>query len=59
LIFKQINKTFNIIALNYWSEYVQCYELQEMMRQDDINFTNILNKFKIVRNNWRHKIYEQ
>jgi hypothetical protein len=26
-IFKPITNTLNIIALNYWLEYVQCYEL--------------------------------
>jgi hypothetical protein len=46
-IFKQISNTSNTIASNYWSEYVQCYELQEVMWQD-INFLNILNRFKIV-----------
>jgi hypothetical protein len=30
-ILKPITNTFNIIALNYWLEYVQCYELQEVM----------------------------
>jgi hypothetical protein len=47
-IFKPITNTFNIIVLNFWLEYVQCYELQEVMWQDDINFINILNKFKII-----------
>ncbi len=47
-IFKPITNTFNTIALNYWLEYVQCYELQEMMWQDDINFINILNRFQIA-----------
>jgi hypothetical protein len=26
-IFKPITNTLNIILLNYWLEYVQCYEL--------------------------------
>ncbi len=45
-IFKPITNTFNTIALNYyWLKYVQCYELQEVMQQDDINFSNyIINK---------------
>jgi hypothetical protein len=31
-ILKPITNIFNIIALNdYWLEYVQCYELQEVM----------------------------
>jgi hypothetical protein len=45
-IFKPITNIFNTIALNYWLKYVQCYELQEVMRQDDVNFINILNRFK-------------
>ncbi len=36
-IFKPITNTFNTIALNYWLEYVQCYELQGVMQQNDIN----------------------
>jgi hypothetical protein len=43
--FKQINNIFNTIASNYQSKYVQDYELQEGMRQGDINFINILNIF--------------
>jgi hypothetical protein len=46
--FKLITNTFNIIAFNYWLEYVQCYELQKVMWQDDINFINILNRFQIA-----------
>jgi hypothetical protein len=45
-IFKPITNTFNTIALNYWLKYVQCYELQGMMSQNDINFINILNRFR-------------
>jgi hypothetical protein len=45
-IFKPIANTFNNITLNYWLKYVQCYELQEVMRQDDINFINIFNRFR-------------
>ncbi len=44
-IFKQINNIFNTIASNYWSKYVQGYEVQEGMWQDDINFINLLNRF--------------
>jgi hypothetical protein len=30
-ILKPITNIFNIIVLNYWLEYVQCYELQGVM----------------------------
>jgi hypothetical protein len=45
-VFKPITNTFNTIALNYWLEYVHCYELEKVMQQDDMNFINILNRFK-------------
>ncbi len=42
-IFK-ITNTFNIIAISYWSKYVQCYKLQ-VMWQNNIDSINILNRF--------------
>ncbi len=45
-IFKPITNIFNTIVLNHQLEYVQGYELQEVMWQNDINFINILNRFR-------------
>jgi hypothetical protein len=45
-IFKPITNIFN--TLNYSSKYVQCYELQKVMRQHNIHFINIINRFRIA-----------
>jgi hypothetical protein len=44
--FQTNNQHFN--TLNYSSKYVQCYELQEVMWQNNIHFINILNRFRIA-----------
>jgi len=30
---------------NLWHENIKCYKLKQVMRQNDINFINILNRF--------------
>ncbi len=45
-IFKPIINTFNSIVINYWSKYVPCYELKQIIWQDDFDFIDVLNKFR-------------
>jgi len=41
-IFSSKNIEFNILATN---ENVKCYELHKIMRQNDVHFISILNRF--------------
>jgi hypothetical protein len=45
-ICKSKNNSLNILGTNLWHENIKCYELKQVMRQNDINFINILNRFR-------------
>jgi hypothetical protein len=45
-IFKSKTSSLNILGTNLWHENIKCYELKQVMRQNDINFINILNRFR-------------
>jgi hypothetical protein len=45
-IFQNIKDNVNALAPNFWQTYVQCYELNKVMRHFDIVFIQILNKFR-------------
>jgi hypothetical protein len=49
-IFQNIKNNVNALTPNFWQIYVQCYELNKVMRWFDMVFTQILNKFHIVTN---------
>ncbi len=44
-IFSSKNIGFNILATKFWHENVKCYELHKIMKQNDVHFINILNRF--------------
>jgi hypothetical protein len=48
LIFQNIKDNVNALSPNFWQTYVQCYELNKVMRQYDMVFIQILNKFRIA-----------
>jgi hypothetical protein len=37
---------FNVLTTNFWHENLKCYELDQIMRQNDVHFINILNRFQ-------------
>ncbi len=37
---------FNILTTIFWHENVKCYELHKIMKQNDVHFINILNRFQ-------------
>jgi hypothetical protein len=45
-IFKPIINILNSIVINYWSKYVPCYELKQIIQQKNIDFIDVLNKFQ-------------
>ncbi len=45
-IFKSKTSSLNILGTNLWHENIKCYELKQVMRQNDINFINTLNRFR-------------
>ncbi len=45
-IFKQKTNGFDIFETNFGHENVKCYELKQVMWQNDLEFINILNKFR-------------
>jgi hypothetical protein len=47
-VFSSKNIGFNILATNFLHENVKCYELHKIMRQNDVHFINILNRFQIA-----------
>jgi hypothetical protein len=44
-IFQNIKDNVNALAPIFWQTYVQCYELNKVMRQFDMVFIQTLNKF--------------
>jgi hypothetical protein len=51
LIFQNIKNDVNASTPNFWQTYVQCYELNKVMRQYDMVFIQTLNKFHIATKN--------
>jgi hypothetical protein len=47
-IFSSMTIGFNIITSKFLHENFKCYELQKIMRQNDVHFISILNRFRIV-----------
>jgi hypothetical protein len=45
--FKIKNDGFNILGILFWCENRKCYELKKVMKQNDLHFINILNRFWI------------
>jgi hypothetical protein len=45
-VFQRIDEGLNAIAPNFWYDHIKCYELNTIMRQNDLMFINILNKFR-------------
>lgn len=45
-VFQQLDFGLNAIAPNFWREYMKCYELKTIVRQNDPIFINILNRFR-------------
>ncbi len=45
-IFKRKLNGFNILGINCWHWCVQCYELHQVMWQNDIDFIHVLNSFQ-------------
>jgi hypothetical protein len=45
-VFQKINEGLNAIASNFWHDHIKCYELNTIMRQNDLMFINILNRFR-------------
>jgi hypothetical protein len=37
---------FQNLKPKLWHENIKCYELKQVMKQNDINFINILNRFQ-------------
>jgi hypothetical protein len=44
-IFRNIKDNVNASTPNFWQTYVQCYELNKVMRQFDMVLIQTLNKF--------------
>jgi hypothetical protein len=47
-IFKPKLDGFNILGTNCWHQHVKCYELHQVMQQNDIDFIHVLNRFQIA-----------
>ena len=45
-IFQKIDEGLNALAPNFWQDHIKCHELSTIMRQNDLVFINILNKFR-------------
>jgi hypothetical protein len=45
-IFKFKTNSLNILGTNLLHEKLKCHELKQIMKQNDINFINILNRFQ-------------
>jgi hypothetical protein len=45
-IFKPKLHGFNILGINCWHYHVKCYELHQVVRQNNINFIHVLNWFR-------------
>jgi hypothetical protein len=54
-IFQNIKDNVNALIPNIWQTYVQCYELNKVMRHSDMVFIQTLNKFYIATK--KHKGY--
>jgi hypothetical protein len=39
---------FNILGTNCWHQHVKCYELHQVMWQNDIDFIHVFNKFQTI-----------
>jgi hypothetical protein len=44
-IFKSKFNGFNILGTHLWQENIKCYELKQIICQNDLHFINILNMF--------------
>ena len=44
-IFQKINEGLSALSPNFWQDHIKCYELNIVMRQNDLVFINILNRF--------------
>jgi len=47
-IFKPKLDGFNILGTNCWHRHVKCYELHQVMWQNNIDFIHVFNKFQIA-----------
>jgi hypothetical protein len=47
MYFKIKNDGFNILGIVFWCENIKCFEWKKVMRQNDLHFINILNRFWI------------
>jgi hypothetical protein len=45
-VFQRIDDGLNAIAPNFWHDHIKCYELNIVMRQNNLMFINILNRFR-------------
>ena len=45
-MFQKLDDGLNSVAPNFWIDYIKCYKLVTVMRQNDPLFSNILNKFR-------------
>jgi hypothetical protein len=46
-IFKLKTNALNILGTNFWQGNMKCYELKQVMHQNDLEFINIINRFQI------------
>jgi hypothetical protein len=44
-VFKINVNNIDSLSPNFWMEKIKCYELKQVMRQNDEQFINILNQF--------------
>jgi hypothetical protein len=58
-IFKPKLYGFNILGLNCWHQHVKCYELHQVMWQNDIDFIHVFNKFQTTTQIVEYIIYKQ
>jgi hypothetical protein len=47
-IFRPKSNGLKILRTKFWNEHVKCYELKQIMGQNDANFINILKWFQIT-----------
>ena len=47
-VFKNTNESMDDLAKGFWLDKIKCYELNQVMRQSDQQFIDILNRFRIA-----------
>ena len=47
-VFKNTKESMDDLAEGFWLDKIKCYELNQVIRQSDKQFIDILNRFKIV-----------